>query len=249
MGVKHVEAFRDSLLVMKQVVGICLCFDGSLNAYLDKYLEIIALFDDFTVQHIFRDENTLVNDLAQPASGFWSNHGKLYVLEKMDVLVCQTGWSGFCPMQSEKICSTKANLSKPNGSVSETRWFRISNILDKSSGMTTSEHDNWRTCLVRYLENPGHIADRKAWWQALKYVMLNNTLYRWTTKDLLLKYVGLNQSKIAMGEVQEGICGTHQSAHKIKWLLRRASFYWPTMINDYFTYYKGCESCQKFGDV
>jgi hypothetical protein len=52
-----------------------------------------------------------------------------------------------------------------------------------------------------------------------------------------------------MREVHEGICGTHQSAHRMKWLLRRAGFYWLTMLNDYFRYYKGCESCQKFGDV
>jgi ribonuclease HI len=70
MGVKHVEAFSDLLLVVQQVTGVFQCFDGSLNAYLDKCLEIIALFDDFTVQHVFRDENTLVNDLAQQAPGF-----------------------------------------------------------------------------------------------------------------------------------------------------------------------------------
>jgi hypothetical protein len=64
MGVKHVETFRDSLLVMQQVANMFQCFDMSLNAYLDKCLEIIALFDDFTVQHISRDENTVANDLA-----------------------------------------------------------------------------------------------------------------------------------------------------------------------------------------
>jgi hypothetical protein len=64
MGVKHVKAFDGSLLVMQQVVGIYQCFDGSLNAYLDKCLKIIALFDDFTIQHVFRDENTVANHLA-----------------------------------------------------------------------------------------------------------------------------------------------------------------------------------------
>jgi ribonuclease HI len=64
MGVKHVEAFGDLLLVMQQVTDMFQCFDGSLNAYLDIYLEILALFNDFTVQHISRDENTLVNNLA-----------------------------------------------------------------------------------------------------------------------------------------------------------------------------------------
>jgi hypothetical protein len=79
--------------------------------------------------------------------------------------------------------------------------------------------------------------------------MLDNTLYRQTIDGLLLKCLDSDQSKIAMGEVHEGIYGTHQSAHKIKWLLRRAGFYWPTMLNDCFRYYRGCESCKKFGDV
>jgi hypothetical protein len=52
-----------------------------------------------------------------------------------------------------------------------------------------------------------------------------------------------------MGEVYKSICGTHQSAHKMKWLLHYAGFYWPTIINDCFRYYKGYESCQKFRDV
>jgi hypothetical protein len=73
MDVKHVEAFGDSLLVMQQVADIYQCLDRSLNAYLDKCLEIIALFDNFTVQHISKDENIVVNDLAQQASGFQSN--------------------------------------------------------------------------------------------------------------------------------------------------------------------------------
>jgi hypothetical protein len=52
--------------------------------------------------------------------------------------------------------------------------------------------------------------------QALKYVLLDNALYRRTIDGLLLKCLGLDQSRIAMEEVHEGICGTHQLAHKMK---------------------------------
>ena len=52
-----------------------------------------------------------------------------------------------------------------------------------------------------------------------------------------------------MGEVHEGRCGTHQSAHKMKWMLKRAGFYWPSMYEDCFKYFRGCEACQKFGDI
>ena len=36
MGVKHVEAFEDSLLVVQQVSKVCQYYSGSLNAYHDK---------------------------------------------------------------------------------------------------------------------------------------------------------------------------------------------------------------------
>jgi hypothetical protein len=100
-------------------------------------------------------------------------------------------------------------------SVSETRGSKISGMSDKASKMMMAYPDDWRTHFVRYLENPSHIADRKVWRQALKYVMLDNTLYHRTIDGLLLKCLGLDHSKIAMGKVHEGICGTHQSAHQI----------------------------------
>jgi ribonuclease HI len=70
MGVKHVEAFGDSLLVVQQIDDAFQCLDRSLNAYIDKCLKNIDPFDDFNVQHVSRDENTVANNLAQQASGF-----------------------------------------------------------------------------------------------------------------------------------------------------------------------------------
>jgi hypothetical protein len=49
--------------------------------------------------------------------------------------------------------------------------------------------------------------------------------------------------------MHDGICGAHQSTHKMKWLLRRAGFYWPTMGDDCIKYQKGCKVCQWFGNI
>jgi hypothetical protein len=121
--------------------------------------------------------------------------------------------------------------------------------MNESSKTMTVDPDDWRTPLVCDLENPSYIAERKVQRQALKCAMLDNTLYRRTIDSLLLKCLGSDKFKIAMGEVHEGIRCSYQSAHKIKWLLHRVGFYWPTMLKDCFRYYKGCESCQKFRDV
>jgi hypothetical protein len=120
MGVKHVEAFGDSLLVVQQITGTFQCLNGSLNSYLDKCLRIISLFNDFTIHHVSRDENTVANDLAQQVSGFQSNRGNFGFLENPDIPVCQTGQSGFQPMRSAKICSIEPSLVKLDSLVLET---------------------------------------------------------------------------------------------------------------------------------
>jgi hypothetical protein len=32
----------------------------------------------------------------------------------------------------------------------------------------------------------------------------------------------------------------------MKWLIRQSGYYWPTMLEDCFKYYKGCQACQRF---
>jgi hypothetical protein len=140
-------------------------------------------------------------------------------------------------MCSAIFCSIGPSPAQPDSPVFETGWSGISRSSDESSETMMVDPDDWRTPLVCYLGNPGHITDRKVQRQALKYVMLDNTLYRWTIDGLLLNCLGSDQFKIATGEVHDGICGTHQSAHKMKWLLHHAEFYLPTMLNDCFRYY------------
>jgi hypothetical protein len=75
------------------------------------------------------------------------------------------------------VYSAELSSAKPDVPVSETGGSGISRILDEASKMTTVDLDDWRIPLVRYLENPDHIIDRKVRWQALKYVVHDNTLY------------------------------------------------------------------------
>jgi hypothetical protein len=102
---------------------------------------------------------------------------------------------------------------------------------------------------LKYLQDPSAKVDKSVRQSAFKYTLHNDELYRRIADDLLLKCLGTDQARVAMGEVHEGICGMHQSALKMKWLLHRASFYWPTMMADCFRYYKGCEECQRFRNI
>ena len=93
-----------------------------------------------------------------------------------------------------------------------------------------------------YLKDPGHGTERSIRRLAFKYTLIDDELYRRTAEDILLKCLDSDQARVAMGGVPEGICGTHQSAPKMKWLLRRAGFYWPTMMGIVLDIIKGVKN-------
>jgi hypothetical protein len=109
--------------------------------------------------------------------------------------------------------------------------------------------EDWKRVLIEYILEPGKLMDRKIRRQALRYTVVDGVLYQWGIDGLLLKCLGEKETKVAMVEVHEGMCVMQQTAHKMKWMLKRAGMYWPNMLKDCFKYYQGCESCQQFGKI
>jgi ribonuclease HI len=221
MRVKHVEAYGDSLLVVQQVSKVCQCLNGSLNAYLDKCLDIISCMDEFVIYHVPREENPKANALAQQASGYnvqkrnfqerkpMFDEAEGYVLENPVQPPPQAGPIGY-PGQT----TPSGRLDRPSGGNPASAVV--------SSKIVEDEVGDWRTPLIKYLQDPKSMSDRKVRQWAIKFILDGNELYCRTADDLLLKCLGPDQARLAMAEVHEGICGTHQSAPKMKWLLRRA---------------------------
>ena len=76
-----------------------------------------------------------------------------------------------------------------------------------------------------------------------KYALLDDQLYYKTVYVVLLKCLSQEEVRVLMGEVHEGIYGAHQSAYKMKWVIRRSGYFSPTILEDCFEYYKGCQDC------
>ena len=103
----------------------------------------------------------------------------------------------------------------------------------------TSNND-WRVEIADYHKNPSQKVTRKLRYKLTEYVLLDDQLYYKTIDGALLKCLNQEEAKVLRGEVHEGICGAHQSAYKMKWIIRRTGYFWPTILEDCFEYYKGC---------
>ena len=99
--------------------------------------------------------------------------------------------------------------------------------------------DDWRVKIVNYLRDLSRKVTRRLRYKSAKYVLLDDQLYYKIVDGVLLKCLNQEEAKVLMGEVHEGICGAHQSAYKMKWIIRRTGYFWPTILEDCFEYYKG----------
>jgi hypothetical protein len=80
-----------------------------------------------------------------------------------------------------------------------------------------------------------------------------DVLYKRGAEGLLLKCVSKYESLKVLAEVHEGICGAHQSGVKMRWLIHRYGYFWPSVLKDCIEYaifgHQGCESCQRHGPI
>ena len=76
--------------------------------------------------------------------------------------------------------------------------------------------DDWRKEIIDDLEDPSKKVSRRIRFQATKYVLLEGALYYRTVDGVLLRCLDKEEAKVLMGAIHEGVCGSHQSAYKMK---------------------------------
>jgi hypothetical protein len=96
-------------------------------------------------------------------------------------------------------------------------------------GMDLAE-DDWRKEIGDYLEDPSRKVSRKLRYKAIKFVLLDGSLFYKSLDGVLLRCLGPEEAKKMMSEVHDGICGAHQSAYRMKWVIRQAGCFWPTTL-------------------
>jgi ribonuclease HI len=80
MKAQNVEAYGDSQLVVNQILGESQCFDGVLNQYLERCMQLIGKLDTFRIEHMRREENEAANKLVQQVSRYMVTRGKFSMI-------------------------------------------------------------------------------------------------------------------------------------------------------------------------
>ncbi|XP_040361689.1 uncharacterized protein LOC112203363 [Rosa chinensis] len=219
MGIRDVQILGDSLLVINQLCNEFRCNSFTLVPYWNRALDLLDQFDNMHLEHIPRERNFAANELAQLATGVTLRYG---VRERI------------LKVERRTLPSWMARRDPP----------------DDTSVVTLEPIDvDWRIPLIAYLKQPDPTADRKIHFLTLNYFLRGNELRRRGEDGIDFRCVYGCEAKQLMREVHSGICGAHQAGPKMRWLLRRHGYFWPSILKDCIAFAKGCLDCQAHGPV
>lgn len=84
---------------------------------------------------------------------------------------------------------------------------------------------------------------RKIKYQAARYVIYDEVLYRRGFNTPLLRCVDGEECTYILREVHEGICGNHSGGSSLAQKILRQGYYWPTLKRDAFEFSRKCDAC------
>jgi hypothetical protein len=94
-------------------------------------------------------------------------------------------------------------------------------ITDKADFLVLFlETGDWRADIFNYLKDPARGAPKRIRCKAMKYILIGDDMFYRTLEGLLLKCLEPTEVNRLLHEVHEVAYGTHQSSHKMKWLIR-----------------------------
>ena len=125
--------------------------------------------------------------------------------------------------------------------------------IEEAPTLTIQSTNSWMTPIILFLLDRHLPQDtdeaRKIRKRAVRFMILNDTLYKRGFSMPYLKCVDQDEAKYILEEIHEGVCGDHAGPRSLVSKVIRTGYFWPTMQADAVELVKRCDKCQRFGNV
>ncbi|XP_024014502.1 uncharacterized protein LOC112088453 [Eutrema salsugineum] len=216
IGVKKIEAFCDSQLVVNQ-------YSGDYDTRNDR-MDIIP-----------RSDNTSADALAALASTSEPNQRRVIPFECIDTPLIELP-KGVCSINELQASSIDANelplpdvVDEPAEQEPSIDDWRIEILLCITDGQVPP--DRW--------------AARRLKTRSAKYIQSHGNLYRWSSSGALLNCLHGEETHDVMKEMHQGACGNHLNGRALALKIKNHEHFCPTMLTDCDRFVARCEQCQR----
>ncbi|XP_021727450.1 uncharacterized protein K02A2.6-like [Chenopodium quinoa] len=221
MGIQDLDVYGDSQLVISQLLGEYEVKKEDLIPYHKHASRLLDKFDIVKLSHVPRSANKMADALAGLAATL-----ALVAEETMFMPVCNR-WV-VAPEEYEV----------EDDEIEEVDMITVCQI----------DKEDWRQPIIDYLDHqklpndPRHRTEFRR--RASRFVLFKGTLYRRSFDKLWSRCLEDEEAANTIEEFHSGICGALQSSPKLHDCIKRAGYYWPSMVQDCMEFVKKCEACQ-----
>jgi ribonuclease HI len=235
LGVRRLDAWGDSQLVIDQVMKNSHCRDQKMEAYCDEVRRLEDKFYVLELNHVARRYNETADELAKIASRRTTVPPNVF---SMDIY-----------QPSVKIDDTL----EPEGT---SAWSEAPSAAEGEALRIEGERNgvapnqNWQTPYLEYLLRGELSLDkaeaRRLARRAKSFVLLGDEkeLYHRCPSGILQRCISVAQGQELLQEIHSGACGHHAAPRALVGNAFRQGFYWPTAVADATRIVRSCQGCQ-----
>ncbi|XP_024005004.1 uncharacterized protein LOC112082136 [Eutrema salsugineum] len=274
IGAEHVHAYCNSQLVANQFHGEYEAKNDRMDAYLKVLKDVASEFSTFELTKIPRNENATADALAALATNSDPDLRRTIPIAAIERPTIEPAPN--CNIITRRrYYEAQPNLALPLTRRTKPREVvtdldsntdeqpdNNSDLEDESEGQHVpidiepegeDEPEDWTLEIVGYIGDGTVPADKWAAQRlkarAARYVVIKGTLLRWDASGVLLTCVHGNDIMEVMQKIHEGEGGNHSGARSLAFKIKKAGYYWPTMLSDCEKYTARCEKCQRHGPM
>jgi ribonuclease HI len=235
-GTTRLKIFKDSNLVVQQVMNRCDAISDNMTAYRNLYYYLERTFDGCEVSHISRASNEEADNLANIGSQC------LPILQGVF-------W--------EEIIERSIKNNKTSTTEEQGHHQATGSGASKLGQGSTAEpeevmmiEETWMQPYLAYMINKTLPKDtveaRRIIRQSKAFVVLQGKLYKKSITGVLQRCITPQEGQEILKDIHVGVCGHHASSRAIAAKAFCASFYLLTAIEDVKDIVRKREACQRF---
>jgi hypothetical protein len=253
IGMKRVDVWGGSQLVIDQVMKNASCHDDKMEAYCKAMRALEDKFYGIELNHVPRRYNEEADELAKIASGWITVPPNVFARDVTQPSVTLAPHPSNCTEPSGDPLNPAG--AEPMDEDPSNEAFVLSLLegygANEAEAMDVepapSEVD-WSDKYIAWMDRgelPSSRSEaRRIARMAKSFTLVDGELYKRASSGILQRCVPIPQGRELLRGIHAGVCGHHVAPRTLVGNAFRQGFYWPTAVADASEIVRTCEGCQ-----
>lgn len=260
IGIRRIQCFGDSDLVVQQVSGIWDALDANMALYRFHVQQISGYFDGCEFHHVPRAENEAADTLSKLGSsrqaipaGISLEHLRKPSIkpspESESIFILANPEPDVVPMDID-VGSGSGISGTAQSILGTSQAMSAEAMMVDEAVFTVRDVPSWAQPIMSYMTDGSlpseEVLARQVQRRAKAFTIINGEMYKRSVTNVLQRCVEPEEGQEILWDIHQGECGHHASLRALVAKAFRHGFYWPSALQEAEDMVRKCEGCQRY---